>query len=114
MSVGIAKNWGSDGITSNALNPGAIAIGLEKHTGGLPTPEHLRKTIEQGAATSVLLAASPLVQGISGQYFDDCREAPVVDERGEGPFKGVARYAVDAENATRLSETAKQMLGLPL
>lgn len=89
-------------------------MGLEKNTGGLPTPEHLRKTIEQGAATSVLLAASPLVQGISGQYFHDCRKAPVVDERGEGPFKGVARYAVDAENAARLSETAKQMLGLPL
>ncbi|WP_234904967.1 SDR family NAD(P)-dependent oxidoreductase [Agrobacterium pusense] len=114
MSVGITKNWGSDGITSNALNPGAIATGLQKHTGGLRTPEHLRKTIEQGAATSVLLAASPLVQGISGKYFDDCQEGPVVDERGEGPFKGVARYAVDAENAARLWETAKQMLGLPL
>lgn len=114
MSVGITKNWGSDGITSNALNPGAIATGLQKYTGGLRTPEHLRKTIEQGAATSVLLAASPLVQGISGKYFDDCREALVVDERGEAPFKGVARYAVDPENAARLWETAKQMLGLPL
>lgn len=114
MSVGITKNWGSDGITSNALNPGAIATGLQKYTGGLRTPEHLRKTIEQGAATSVLLAASPLVEGISGKYFDDCREAPVVDERGEAPVKGVARYAVDPENAARLWETAKQMLGLPL
>ncbi len=114
MSVGITRNWGSDGITSNALNPGAIATGLQKHTGGLRTPEHLRKTIEQGAATSVLLAGSPLVQGISGKYFDDCQEAPVVDERGQGPFKGVARYAVDPENAARLWETAKRMLGWPL
>lgn len=38
MSVGITKNWVSDGITSNALNPGAIATGLQKHTGGLRTP----------------------------------------------------------------------------
>ncbi len=114
MSVGITKNWASDGITSNALNPGAIATGLQKHTGDLRTPEHLRKTIEQGAATSVLLAASPLVKGISGKYFDDCQEAPVVNERGPGPFKGVAGYAVDEDNSARLWETAKRMLGSPL
>ncbi len=114
MSVGITKNWASDGITSNALNPGTIATGLQKHTGDLRTPEHLRKTIEQGAATSVLLAASPLVKGISGKYFDDCQEAPVVNERGPGPFKGVAGYAVDEDNSARLWETAKRMLGSPL
>ncbi|WP_165225964.1 SDR family NAD(P)-dependent oxidoreductase [Affinirhizobium pseudoryzae] len=114
MSVGITKNWASDGITSNALNPGAIATGLQKHTGGLRTPEHLRKTIEQGAATSVLLAGSSLVEGISGRYFDDCQEAPVVDERGPGPFKGVARYAVDPENAFRLWEMTTRMVSSPL
>ncbi|MDR7147717.1 SDR family NAD(P)-dependent oxidoreductase [Rhizobium sp. BE258] len=114
LSVGITKNWVSDGITSNALNPGAIATGLQKHTGGLRTPENLRKTTEQGAATSVLLAGSPFVKGISGRYFDDCQEASVVDERGPGPFKGVARYAVDEDNADRLWEMATRMLGLPL
>jgi NAD(P)-dependent dehydrogenase (short-subunit alcohol dehydrogenase family) len=114
MSVGITNHWASDGITSNALNPGAIATGLQKHTGGLQTPEHLRKSIEQGASTTVLLAGSPLVEGISGRYFDDCQEAPVVDERGTGPFKGVARYAVDPDNALRLWKMATRMLGLPL
>lgn len=110
MSIGIRQNWTDDGITSNALNPGAIATGLQKHTGGLRTPEHLRKTIEQGASTSVLLAGSPLVEGISGAYFDDCQEAQVVDERGAGPFKGVARYALDEENASRLWKMATQMV----
>lgn len=114
MSVGITQKWASDGITSNALNPGAIATGLQKHTGGLRTPKHLRKTIEQGSSTSVLLAGSPLIEGISGRYFDDCQEAPVVDERGPGPFKGVARYAVDPDNAVRLWEMATRTLGLPL
>jgi len=114
MSIGIKQAWACDGITSNALNPGAIATGLQKHTGGLRTPVHLRKTIEQGAATSVLLAGSPLVEGISGRYFDDCQEAAVVDERGAGPFKGVARYAVDPENAFRLWEMATRMVLSPL
>ena len=110
MSLGIARRWEGDGIVSNALNPGAIATGLQKYTGGLRTPEHLRKKVEQGAATSVLLAGSPLVAGLSGRYFDDCQEAAVVDERGPGPFKGVARYAVDEESAVRLWDMAMRML----
>ncbi len=114
MSLGITNNWASDGITSNALNPGAIATGLQRYTGGLRTPEHLRKTIEQGASTSVLLAGSPLVGGVSGRYYDDCQEAPVVDERGAGPFKGVARYAVDPQNAFRLWEMGTRMISSPL
>jgi NAD(P)-dependent dehydrogenase (short-subunit alcohol dehydrogenase family) len=111
MSVGITQHWSDDGVTSNALNPGAIATNLQKHTGGLRTPEHLRKTPQQGASTTVLLAASPLVEGISGRYFDDCQEAPVVDERGNGPFKGVAHYAIDPENADRLWDMASSMVG---
>ncbi|MCJ8056948.1 SDR family NAD(P)-dependent oxidoreductase [Shinella curvata] len=114
MAVGITNNWAGDGITSNACNPGAIATGLQKHTGGLRTPEHLRKTTEQGASTSVLLAGSPLVEGISGRYFDDCQEAPLVDERGAGPFRGVARYAVDPENAFRLWGMATRIVSSPL
>ena len=35
------------------------------------------KTVEQGAATSVLLATSPLLDGVGGRYFEDCNEAPV-------------------------------------
>lgn len=112
MSVGITQKWASDGITSNALNPGAIATNLQKHTGGLRTPEHLRKTAEQGASTTVLLAGSPLVEGRSGEYYDDCQRAPIVDQRGNGPFKGVARYAIDEDNAQRLWRMAEAMLGM--
>lgn len=112
MSVGITRKWASYGITSNALNPGAIATNLQKHTGGLRTPEHLRKTTEQGASTTVLLAASPLVEGRSGEYYDDCQKAPVVEERGNGPFKGVAHYAIDEDNAERLWGMAETMLGV--
>jgi hypothetical protein len=58
------------------------------------------KTVGQGAATSVLLAASPLVEGIGGRYLDDCNESPIVGERPED-FRGVAPYALDPDNATR-------------
>jgi hypothetical protein len=67
---------------------------------------------EQGAATSVLLAASPLLAGIGGRYFEDCNEAQVV-ERRTADFIGVAPYALDAANALRLSELASQLIGMP-
>jgi hypothetical protein len=84
-----------------ALNPGAIATSLQKHTGGLRTPEARRKSVEQGAATSVLLAASPYLHGDGGHYFEDCNEAAIVAQR-TADFSGVAAYALDLKNAMRL------------
>jgi NAD(P)-dependent dehydrogenase (short-subunit alcohol dehydrogenase family) len=111
LSVGIADRWADDGIMSNALNPGAIATNLQRHTGALVTPEHLRKTPVQGAATSVLLAASPLLDGVSGRYFDNCREAPVRQARPETFPDGVPAYAVDHGNADRLWNFAAGLIG---
>ncbi len=111
LSVGIADRWVDDGIVANALNPGAIATNLQRHTGGLVTPEHLRKTPAQGAATSVLLAASPLMEGVSGRYFDNCSEAPVRQARPETFPDGVPAYAVDNGNADRLWNFASGLIG---
>jgi NAD(P)-dependent dehydrogenase (short-subunit alcohol dehydrogenase family) len=110
LSVGIAQRWDIDGISSNALNPGAIATNLQRHTGGLRTPEHLRKTLEEGAATTVLLAASPLVEGTGGRYFENCAEAPVVESRPESRLEGVAGYALDSANAERLWDMSLRLL----
>lgn len=106
LAVAATSRWMSAyGIATNALNPGAIATNLQKHTGGLRTPEERRKTPAQGAATSVLLAASPLVAGISGRYFEDCNEAMHVTVRPDD-YVGVAPYALDPANAERLWEVA--------
>ncbi len=110
LSVGITARWQADGITSNALNPGAVATGLQKHTGGLKTPMERRKTVEQGAATSVLLAASPLLEGVSGRYFEDCNEAPLIARRPTDFSGGVAPYALDLANAERLWDVSLQLI----
>ena len=68
-----------------------------------------RKTTEQGAATSVLLAASPLLDGVGGRYFVDCNEAEPVTKR-TGTLNGVATYALDTENADRLWERSVKLL----
>jgi len=111
LAVEATRRWSGDGIVANSLNPGAIATGLQKHTGGLRTPEEFRKTVEQGAATSVLLAASPLVEGIGGRYFENCNPSEVVPERPAtlGGSGGVAPYALDEGNALRLWEVAADL-----
>lgn len=109
FAVGATARWASNGITINALMPGAIATNLQRHVGGLRTPPERRKTPQQGAATSVLLAASPLLQGVSGRYFEDCNEALVVTS-GNGYASGVAPYALNSENADRLWEASLRLL----
>ncbi|MFR9775401.1 SDR family NAD(P)-dependent oxidoreductase [Micromonospora sp. MS34] len=110
LAVAVSRRWSDDGILANALNPGAIATGLQKHTGGLRTPPERRKSPQQGAATSVLLAASPLLEGVGGRYFDDGAEAPVVTER-PADFRGVAGYALDLGHAERLWEESLTLIG---
>src|SRR6202166_3205005 len=110
LAVGITQRWCGDGIRSNALHPGAIATGLQKHTGGLKTPVEKRKTLAQGASTSVLLAASPLLEGVSGLYFEDCNQAQQVTRRPTDFTGGYAAYAVDPGNAERLWELSLKLI----
>lgn len=110
FAVEATARWAGDGITANALMPGAIPTNLQRHTGGIKTPPEQRKTVEQGAATSVLLATSPLLEGIGGRYFVDCNEAVPVTQR-TGDMSGVAPYALDPDNAGRLWEVSMRLLG---
>lgn len=109
FAVEAAKRWAADGITANALNPGRITgTNLSRHIGDIgnapasfeaTSTDVSWKNAEQGAATSVLLAGSPLVEGVTGRYFEDCQEA--VPYR-PGVRRGVAGYALDPEAAARL------------
>lgn len=71
-----------------------------------------RAVTEEGAATSVLLEASPLLDR-NGRYFDNCKAAPLAAHRPEGKFGGVAAYALDGANAERLWEMAIKIAGEP-
>ena len=111
LAVQAHRRWSCDGITANSLHPGAIATNLQRHTGGLRTPDPYRKTIEQGAATTVFLAGSPLVEGVGGRYFEDVNEAPLVHARpAQLGVPGVAPYALDPDNAERLWELASEIV----
>lgn len=120
FAVGVSQRWADDGIVANALMPGGILTALQRHLDTAFGAESdarftaagsFLKTPEQGAATSVLLAASPLVDGVSGRYFEDCREAAVVDHRDEHGIAGVAPYALDPANADRLWDRSLTLIG---
>jgi NAD(P)-dependent dehydrogenase (short-subunit alcohol dehydrogenase family) len=121
FTVAVAKKWAADAITANALHPGGVVTNIQRHfdqatlrsVGAVDEHDCLIevppgwKSRQQGAATSVLLAASPLVEGVTGRYFDDCNEAVVVTEPGD-LSGGVAPYALDQNEADRLwDETAR-------
>jgi NAD(P)-dependent dehydrogenase (short-subunit alcohol dehydrogenase family) len=110
FAVEAARRWAADGISVNALNPGRIlGTGLARHIGPIENaPASFEpvesagvsvKDAEQGAATSVLLAASPLVAGVTGRYFEDCQEAA---PHRPGLRRGVAAHALDPVAADRL------------
>jgi NAD(P)-dependent dehydrogenase (short-subunit alcohol dehydrogenase family) len=116
FAVEVTRRWAGDGITANSLMPGGIHTNLGRHLTAADR-EALEyragavglvwKTPEQGAATSVLLATSPLLEGIGGRYFDDCNEAPLNEP---GTRSGVAAYALDPEAAERLWQVSLDTL----
>ncbi|GIF63759.1 oxidoreductase [Asanoa ishikariensis] len=123
LAVGVAQRWAADGITANAVAPGSIHTKLQRHldratmvgfgamteTGELLVPAHF-KTPAEGASATVLVAASPTVEGVTGRYFEDNRESPVVPG-GPNSTPGVAAHALDPEAADRLWELALPNLG---
>jgi hypothetical protein len=87
------------------------ALAEARRQAGAPTA---LKTVAQGAATSVLAAASPLAQGIGGRYLEDCQEARMLAARADGDARhGVAPTPLDPDNAQRLWETSEQLLATP-
>ncbi|HXB46653.1 MAG TPA: SDR family NAD(P)-dependent oxidoreductase [Streptosporangiaceae bacterium] len=110
LAVELTRRWSGEGVYANAANPGAIATGLQQYTGGLKTPVDRRKSVAQGAATSVFLAASPLAEGIGGRYFEDVSEADTRTERPGMFGTGVADYALEPRYAELLWEVSTQMV----
>jgi NAD(P)-dependent dehydrogenase (short-subunit alcohol dehydrogenase family) len=114
FAVEASRRWSADGITVNAVHPGAIQTGLARHMSAdalaqLSTGvEYVFKTPEQGAATSVLVATSPRLAGIGGRYFEDVNEALPGEPGGSS---GVAAYALDATAARRLWQLSADAIG---
>jgi len=113
FAVEATRRWASDGIVTNAVNPGGVATGLQRNF-SVKQRESLEaaeaagifeyKTVEQGAATSMVAAVAPEFAHTGGHYLDDCREAYTVPNDADlarHPH-GVKEWALDPAAAERL------------
>ncbi|MCJ2130260.1 SDR family oxidoreductase [Methylobacterium sp. E-045] len=88
FTAALARRLAGTGITVNSLHPGVIASGFAAGTGGwfgvgwsLIRP--FLSNPADGAATSLHLATSPEVEGVSGLYFSKCRSVPTSAAGGD-------------------------------
>ncbi|MGZ4186627.1 MAG: SDR family NAD(P)-dependent oxidoreductase [Solirubrobacteraceae bacterium] len=118
FAVEANRRWERDAIAVNAVMPGGIATRLQRHIDPEALAQARReagasaelKTVEQGAATPILAAVSPLLEGVGGRYLEDCNEAEVVRSRADSDGRhGVAAYALDEGNAERLWELSERL-----
>ncbi|WP_431825713.1 SDR family NAD(P)-dependent oxidoreductase [Burkholderia sp. F1] len=109
------------GVRAFSLHPGKIATPLQRHLTreemmaagwidqhGRPVDPTF-KTPEQGAATQVWAATSPLLDGLGGLYCEDCDAAPVTTGDEEA---GVRPHAIDREQAARLWQLSARLTGV--
>lgn len=91
----LARRLEGTGVTANALHPGVIGTKLlDVGFGGGGSP------VESGAETSVYLATSPEVEGVTGRYFRTRREADS------------SPASHDEEAQRKLWEMSERMVGL--
>jgi NAD(P)-dependent dehydrogenase (short-subunit alcohol dehydrogenase family) len=121
FAVEASRRWESDGIVANTVNPGGVATGLQRsftaeQKASLNAAEAAGvfkyKSIEQGAATTLVAAVRPEFAHTGGHYLDDGREAYVVDNDatlGDHPH-GVKKWALDPALAERLWATSTQLI----
>jgi len=78
----LARRLAGSGVTATCLHPGFVHTGFGSRTMGWLNPivglvTRLGMRPEQGATTSIYLASSPQVEGVTGQYFAKQKPAPV-------------------------------------
>jgi NAD(P)-dependent dehydrogenase (short-subunit alcohol dehydrogenase family) len=74
----LARRLEGTGVTANALHPGVIASGFGQTYGGamsvlVKIARPFLLTPEQGAQTTIYLASSSEVEGVTGKYFSRCK-----------------------------------------
>jgi NAD(P)-dependent dehydrogenase (short-subunit alcohol dehydrogenase family) len=79
FTYALARRLAGTGVTANALHPGVVATEIWRQ---VPILDFLSRWLmlspEKGARTTVYLAASPDVEGVTGQYFDKCKAADTI------------------------------------
>lgn len=104
----LARRLAGAGVTANALHPGVVNTSFSAEDparGFAPLVRLMRpfmRSPERGADTSVYLASSPDVAGVSGRYFVDRKP------------KSSSKASYDTTGAARLWQVSAELVGLPV
>ena len=101
----LARRAEGTGVTVNALSPGLVASNFGMNNSGLfplvkPLIDVVAVSTARGAETSIYLACSPDVEGVSGKYFTRCKA------------RRSSAVSYDRRVATQLWDISAQMTGL--
>lgn len=99
----LARRWRGRPVTVNALHPGFVASGFGRGEAGalsrmMGLAHRFAISEEEGARTTLFLAGSPQVAGVSGRYFVKAQEA------------APAPQALDDAAAARLWQLSEELV----
>jgi NAD(P)-dependent dehydrogenase (short-subunit alcohol dehydrogenase family) len=107
FTLDLARRLEGSGVTANSLHPGTVRSGYGAGGDargllafGIKIASPLFLSPAKGARTSVYLASSPEVEGVSGEYFV------------KGKPRTPRRWAQDPEAALRLWQVSEELVGL--
>ena len=101
----LARRLHGTGVTATVLHPGVVRTGFAAEDpppmwkAFLPLIRLFLKTPDKGAATSIYLASSPEVEGVTGRYFVGCKP------------KASSRSSYDTAAAARLWQISLDLVG---
>jgi NAD(P)-dependent dehydrogenase (short-subunit alcohol dehydrogenase family) len=107
FSLQLSRMLDPNETTSNAVHPGFVKTNIGRNATGIVgflynrAATLVQKTLAEGAATQVYVATSPLLEGVSGAYFEDCNPVKV-----NGP-----NHVFDVALANRLWQETLGMVG---
>jgi len=106
FTMELARRLEGTGVTVNALHPGFVSTGFAKNNGRVIAAlvsifaPLVARSPAKGAQTSIYLASSPSVGGITGKYFYDSQVIPA------------APQAIDMVIARKLWDVSTEMVHL--
>ena len=125
LAIEVSARMKDEGIKTYSVHPGGIFTPLQRHLekeemialGWLREDGELSemaaanfKSATQGASTSLWCATSPMLDDVSGVYCENCDVAVRQEDGPMARYVGVADWAIDTDEASKLWELTEHML----
>lgn len=123
FAVAFSARYADEGLTANAVMPGAIRTPLQRHMtqamlqdrgwidGAGRSVDAGWKSPTQGAATSIWAAVAPELDDVAGEYLEDCAIAEPWTQVGPMPRGHYLPRALDADRAESLWQLSRYAIG---